>query len=66
VLTKYAISMSGSKRGRPIKFTLQNFCSGLLSTKVASTRMIMIKGDEIGLVMLSYTPPNDLVGTILE
>ena len=26
----------------------------------------MTKGDDIGLVMLRYTPPNDLVGTILE
>ena len=26
----------------------------------------MTKGDDIGLVMLKYTPPNDLVGTILE
>jgi hypothetical protein len=28
--------------------------------------MIMTKGDDIGLVMLRYTRPNDLVGTILE
>jgi hypothetical protein len=28
--------------------------------------MIMTKGDDIGLVKLRYTPPNDLIGTILE
>jgi hypothetical protein len=33
---------------------------------MASTSMIMTKGDNIGLVMLRYTPPNDLVETILE
>jgi hypothetical protein len=33
---------------------------------MASTSMIMTKGDDIGLVMLRYTSPNDLVGTILE
>jgi hypothetical protein len=58
--------MSVSKHGRPIKFTLQNLCSGLICTKVTSTCMIMTKGDDIGLVILRYTPPNDLVGTILE
>jgi hypothetical protein len=66
MLTSYAISMSVSEKGRPIKSTLQNFCSGLLCTKVGSTSMIMTKGDDIGSVMHKYTPPNDLVGTILE
>jgi hypothetical protein len=66
VLTRYAISMSISKNGRPIKSTLQIFCNGLLCTKVASASMIMTEGDDIGLVMLRYTPSNDLVGTILE
>jgi hypothetical protein len=28
--------------------------------------MIMTKGDDIGLVMLEDTTPNDLIGTILE
>jgi hypothetical protein len=28
--------------------------------------MIMTKGDDIGLVKLRYTPPNDLIETILE
>ena len=28
--------------------------------------MIMTKGDDIGLVILRYTSPNDLVGTIVE
>jgi hypothetical protein len=28
--------------------------------------MIMTKGDDIGLVMLRYTSPNDLIGTILK
>jgi hypothetical protein len=58
--------MSISKNVRPIKSTLQNLCSSLICTKVASTCMIMTKGDNIGLVMLKYTPPNDLLGTILE
>jgi hypothetical protein len=58
--------MSVSEKGRPIKSTLQNFCSGLHCTKVASASMVMMKGDDIGLVKLRYTPPNDLVGTILE
>jgi hypothetical protein len=58
--------MSISKKGRPIKSTLQNFCRGLLCTKVVSASMIMTEGDDIGLVMLSYTLSNDLVGAILE
>ena len=28
--------------------------------------MIMTKGDDIGLLKLRYTPPNDLIGGILE
>jgi hypothetical protein len=60
------MSMSVSKKGRPVKSTLQNFCNDLLCTEVASTSMIMTKGDDIGLVKLRYTPPNDLIGTILE
>ena len=28
--------------------------------------MIMVEGDAIGLVMLRYTSPNDLIGTILK
>ena len=58
--------MSVFEKGRPIKITLHNFCSGLLCTKVASTGMIMIEGDDIRLIMLRYTPPDDLAGTILE
>jgi hypothetical protein len=58
--------MSVSKKGRQIKTTLQNFCSGLLCTKMASASMIMTKGNDLGLTMLRYTPPNDLVMTILE
>jgi hypothetical protein len=33
---------------------------------MASIGMIVTKGDAIGLVMLRYVPPNDLIGTILE
>jgi hypothetical protein len=33
---------------------------------MAFTCMIMTKGDDIGIVKLRYTPPNDLIGTILE
>ena len=51
-LTRCAISMSISEQGRPIKSTLQNLCSSLLSTEMASIGMIMTKGDDIGLVML--------------
>jgi hypothetical protein len=58
--------MSVSEKGRLIKTTLPNFCSGLLCTKVASASLIMTKGDDIGLIMLRYTLPNDLVRTILE
>jgi hypothetical protein len=54
------------KDGRPIKFALQNLCSGLLRTEVASTSMIMTKGDDIGLVRLGDASLNDLIGTILE
>jgi hypothetical protein len=66
VLTRSAISMSISKQGWPIKSKLQNLCSGLLCAEMAFTSMIITKGDDIGLVMLWYTPPNDLIGTILE
>ena len=65
-LTRWAVSMSISKQGGPIKFTLQNFCSGLFCTKMASTCMIMTEGNDIGLVMLKYTSPNDLIRTILK
>ena len=58
--------MSVSKQGGLVKSTLQNFCSSLFSTEMAITGMIMTKGDEIGLVMLRYTSPNDLIGTILK
>jgi hypothetical protein len=54
------------KKGRPIKSTLQNLCSGLLSTEMAFIGTIMTKGDDIGLVMLRNTPPNDLIRTIFE
>jgi hypothetical protein len=54
------------KHGRPIKSTLQNPCSGLVCTEMASTCMIMTKGDDIGLVKFRYASPNDLIGTILE
>jgi hypothetical protein len=33
---------------------------------MASIGMIMIEGDDIGLIVLRYTSPNDLIGTILE
>jgi hypothetical protein len=33
---------------------------------MASTSVIMTKGDDIGLVMLSDTSPNDLIRTIFE
>ena len=58
--------MSVSKQGGPIKSTLQNFCSGLFSTEMATTGMIMTEGDDIGLIMLRYTSPNDLIRTILK
>ena len=58
--------MRVSKQGGPVKFTLQNFCSGLFSTEVATTCMIMTERDDIGLVMLRYTSPNNLIGTILK
>ena len=64
-LTRYAMSMSVSKKGWLVKSTLQNFCNGLLCIEMASTWMIMTKGDDIGLVKLRYTPPNDLIGTII-
>jgi hypothetical protein len=55
-----------SKQGRPIESTLQNLPGGLLNTEMASTSMIMTKGDDIRLLMLRNTPPNDLIRTILE
>jgi hypothetical protein len=54
------------KDGRPIKSALQNLCSGLLCAEVASTSMIVTKGDDTRLVELGDTSPNDLIGTILE
>jgi hypothetical protein len=54
------------KDGRPIKSALQNLCSGLLRAEVASTSMIVTKGDDTRLVGLGDTSPNDLIGTILE
>ena len=54
------------KKGLANKSTLQNLCNGLLNTEMASTSIIMTKGDDIRLVMLRNTPPNDLIGTILE
>jgi hypothetical protein len=45
---------------------MQNLCSGLVCTEMASTCMIMTKGDDIGLVKFRYASPNDLIGTILE
>jgi hypothetical protein len=58
--------MSVSKQGGPVKSTLQNFCSCLFSTEMATTGMIMTEGDNIGLGMLRYVSPNDLIGTILK
>ena len=58
--------MSISKQGGPVKSTLQNFCSSLFSTDMASTSMIMTEGDDVGLVRLKYTSPNNLIGTILK
>jgi hypothetical protein len=66
MLTGCAISTSVSKHGEPIKSTLQNLCSGLICIEMASTCMIMTKGDDTRLVKLRYTSPNDLIGTILE
>jgi len=54
------------KDGRPIKSALQNLCSGLLRAEVASTSMIVTKGDDTRLVGLGDTSPNDLIGTTLE
>jgi hypothetical protein len=58
--------MSVSKQGGPIKFTLQNFCIYLFSTEMATIGMIMTEGDDIGLVLLRYASPNDLIGIILK
>ena len=33
---------------------------------MATAGIIMTEGDDIGLVMLRYTSPNDLIGTILK
>jgi hypothetical protein len=66
VLTRCAISMNVSKHGGPIKSTLQNLCSSLVCTEMASTCMIMTKGDDIGLVKFRNASPNDLIRTILE
>jgi hypothetical protein len=33
---------------------------------MASTGMTMIEGDDIGLVMLRHTSPNDLIGIVLK
>jgi CxxC motif-containing protein len=46
--------------------TAKNLCSSLLRAEVASTSMIVIKGDDTRLVKLGDTSPNDLIGTILE
>jgi hypothetical protein len=54
------------KDGRPVKTALQYLCSDLPYTEVASTSMIMIEGDDTGLVRLGNASPNDLIGTILE
>jgi hypothetical protein len=66
MLTRCAISMSVSKQSGLVKSTLQNFCRGLFSTEMATTGVIMTEGDDIGLVMLRYASPNDLIGTILK
>ena len=58
--------MSISKKGWLVKSTLQNYCSGLFSTKMASTGIIITEEDDIGLVMHKYTFPNNLIGTILK
>jgi hypothetical protein len=58
--------MSVSKQGGLVKSTLQNFCNSLFSTKMATTGIIMTERDDIGLVMLRYTSPNNLIGTILK
>jgi hypothetical protein len=60
------MSVSVLKDGRPVKTVLQYLCSGLLCIEVASTGMIMIEGDDTGLVRLGNASPNDLIGTILE
>jgi hypothetical protein len=66
VLTIGTIGVRVTEQGRPIKSKSQNLCNGLLCTKVASTSMIMEKGDDIRLVMLRDTSPNDLIKTILK
>jgi hypothetical protein len=65
-LTRCAVCLCVLEKGRPIESTLQNLCSSLLSIEMASTGMIMTKGDDIGWVMIIYTPLNDLIGPILE
>jgi hypothetical protein len=66
VLIRGTIGMRVTEQDRPIKSTLQNLCSGLLCTKVASTSMIMAKENDIRLVMLRDASPNDLIRTILK
>jgi hypothetical protein len=66
MLTRGTVGMRVTKQGKPVKSTLQNLCSGLLCTKVASTSMVMAKGDDISLVMLRDTSHNDLIRTILK
>jgi hypothetical protein len=58
--------MSVCKHGGPIKSTQQNLCNGLVCTEMASTCMIMTKGDDIGSVKFRYASPNDMIGAILE
>jgi hypothetical protein len=48
------------------KIRTENLCSGLLRAEVASTSMIVTKGDDTRLVRLGDTSPNDLIGKILE
>jgi hypothetical protein len=65
-LTRGTIGMRVMEQGGPIKSTLQNLSSCLLCTKVASTSMIVAKRDDVSLVMVRDTSPNDLIRTIFK
>jgi len=55
-----------TKNGRPIESTLKNLCSGLFRTEVASTCMIMAKGEDLFLVILRNTSPYNLIWAVFE
>jgi hypothetical protein len=58
--------MGITKNGWPIESTLKNLRSGLLRTEVASTCMIMAKGEDILLVTLRNTSPYNLIWAIFK